>query len=314
LSPQGPQARLSTLIFHRVHARPDAMHPLEVDAERFDRLCGWIGRWFNVIALDDAVQALKQGTLPERALAITFDDGYADNHDVALPILQRHGMKATFFIATGYLDGGRMWNDTVIESIRATRLESVDLARLLGGDAPVLPLLTPADRRAAVSAVIGRSKYLPPVQRQAFVDEFARVLGASPPRDLMMTSTQVQALRRAGMQIGAHTVSHPILRVLDKPQALEEIAASRRFLQNLLDEPVGLFAYPNGKRDVDFDTGTAGLVEQLGFDAAVTTEAGVSAAGTDRFQLPRFTPWETDRGRFAWRLWQNLRRSKGVSS
>ena len=73
---------------------------------------------FNVISLADGVAGLKRGCLPPRALSITFDDGYRDNHDIALPILLQLGLPATFFVATGFLDGGRMFNDTVIEAVR----------------------------------------------------------------------------------------------------------------------------------------------------------------------------------------------------
>ena len=73
---------------------------------------------FNVIPLLDAVRHSAAGTLPPRAACITFDDGYADNAEVALPILQRHKLHATFFVATGFLNGGRMWNDTIIELVR----------------------------------------------------------------------------------------------------------------------------------------------------------------------------------------------------
>ena len=118
LSPGQRNGRLSILIFHRVLAQVDPLFPEEVDAARFDVICGWLRRWFNVLPLDAAVRRLRDGSLPRRAAAITFDDGYADNHDIALPILKKHGLPSTFFIATGFLDGGCMWNDTVIEAIR----------------------------------------------------------------------------------------------------------------------------------------------------------------------------------------------------
>ena len=132
MSPAGRRARLSVLIFHRVLPQIDPLFPEEVDAQRFEQICGWLRSWFNVLPLDEAVLRLTDGALPERALAITFDDGYADNHNVALPILQRHGLVATFFIATGFLDGGRMWNDSVIESVRRTAQQEFDLRDLDG--------------------------------------------------------------------------------------------------------------------------------------------------------------------------------------
>jgi hypothetical protein len=117
LSPAGPGARLSVLIFHRVLARPDPLFPGRGGRpSTFDAICRWLRHWFEVLPLDRAVQALRDGTLPARAAAITFDDGYADNHDLALPMLEAAGLSACFFIATGFLDGGRMWNDVLIEA------------------------------------------------------------------------------------------------------------------------------------------------------------------------------------------------------
>src|SRR5690349_18308208 len=114
-------ARLSILIFHRVHAATDPLFPGEPDARSFDSLLAHIASRFRVMPLAQAARALREGTLPSRALAITFDDGYADNLAVAAPILRRHGMSATVFVASGYLDGGWMFNDIVIEAVRATR-------------------------------------------------------------------------------------------------------------------------------------------------------------------------------------------------
>lgn len=127
LSPSGARARLSVLIFHRVLPQPDPLFPDEIDAARFDAILGWLRSWFNVLPLDEAAQRLKDGSLPARAAALSFDDGYADNHDIALPLLQKHGLPCSFFIATGFLDGGRMWNDTLIESIRLSTKPLLDL-------------------------------------------------------------------------------------------------------------------------------------------------------------------------------------------
>ncbi|WP_163360867.1 polysaccharide deacetylase family protein, partial [Escherichia coli] len=91
-----------------------------------DAILGWLRSWFNVLPLDEAAQRLKDGSLPARAAALSFDDGYADNHDIALPLLQKHGLPCSFFIATGFLDGGRMWNDTLIESIRLSTKPLLD--------------------------------------------------------------------------------------------------------------------------------------------------------------------------------------------
>ena len=309
LSPAAASARLTVLIFHRVTAQPDPLFPSEVDARRFDQLLGWLKRWFAVLPLDQAAQRLRAGTLPARAAAITFDDGYADNATVALPLLQRHGLASTFFIATGFIDGGRMWNDTVIEAIRRSAVPRLDLDGL--GPAATLSLGqlaigSAAQQRAAVDAVIGRIKYLPADERALVVAQIAERSRAALPDDLMMSSAQLKALRAGGMQLGAHTVTHPILASLDDAGAEREIAGSRRWLEQLLGEPISLFAYPNGKPGADYGERDAAIVRRLGFDAAVSTAPGAAGAGTDPFQLPRFTPWDRGRWRFGLRLARNL--------
>lgn len=310
LSPAGARARLTVLIFHRVLPEPDPLFPDEVDAARFDELLGWVKSWFNVLPLDTAVRQLHDGSLPARAAALSFDDGYADNHDVALPLLKKHGLPCSFFIATGFLNGGRMWNDTLIESVRRCRLPMLDLRGLVDGrgvDLGQHVLGDVAGCRAALGPLIERVKYLPPEPRAACVDAIAARAEVSPPDDLMMSSDQVRALRASGMQIGAHTVSHPILAKLDPARAADEIGRSRDVLQALLGEPVDLFAYPNGRPGTDYLPDVhPGIVRELGFSAAVSTRWAAARRGDDVFQIPRFTPWDRSRLKFGLRLARQL--------
>lgn len=303
MSPAGTKARLSVLIFHRVLPERDAIFPDEMFAARFDHVCGWLASWFNVMPLDKAVASLKAGTLPARAACITFDDGYADNCRIAMPILQRHGLTATFFIATGFLNGGRMWNDTIVESIRRTNALSLDLSSLGLG---VHPLDTLFERQAAIATLLKQIKYLAVPARIAVTEQIARLARVQLPHDLMMTSSEVKTMRRAGMQIGAHTLSHPILAKLADDEARQEVEGSQIFLQQLLSERVGLFAYPNGKPGEDYTPQSVELLRSLDFDAAVSTQWGASGAADDLFQIRRFTPWDQSKLRFGVRLLRNL--------
>jgi peptidoglycan/xylan/chitin deacetylase (PgdA/CDA1 family) len=304
LSPSGPQARLSILIFHRVLDQPDPLFPGEQDIRRFGEVLSWISKWFQVLPLDEAVTRLQAGTLPACAAAITFDDGYADNATNALPVLQHHEMKATFFVATAFLDGGRMWNDSVVEAVRTSRADVLDLnAEGLGK----YDLGSNEQRRIAIGALLANIKYLDPVKRQETVAFVQRCAGGVLPDNLMMTSRQVKQLRQAGMQIGAHTCSHPILAKLSDEEALNEITGSKSVLESLLGEAISLFAYPNGKPGKDYLAKHAAMVRQAGFEAAVSTAYGVSSAATDRYQLPRFSPWDNGRFRYGVRMLSNLR-------
>ena len=307
LSPAGPRARLSILIYHRVLPDTDPLFPREPTVASFDAHMAMLKSVFNVLPLADAVGRLQRGELPARAAAITFDDGYADNVTHALPILQKHGLHATFFIATGYLNGGRMFNDTVIEAVRHSTRETLDLADLGLG---THTLDGAATRAEAIRRILPRVKYLPPDAREGVAAEIAARAGVGTlPDDLMMTTAQLRALHAAGMEIGGHTSRHPILARLDAQTACDEIVAGKRWLEETLGSRVRLFAYPNGKPEADYLPAQAALVRELGFDAAVSTARGVATQRHDVFQLPRFTPWDTGRNAFALRLLQNLQQA-----
>lgn len=307
LSPGGVRGRLSTLIFHRVLDEVDPLFPDEVDARRFDELCGWVKAWFNVLPLDEAIAMLRAGTLPRRALTITFDDGYEDNHRLAMPILQGHGLSATFFVATRFLDGGCMWNDRIIEAVRSAPGPLLGVPAVSTLDAVQLPLRNATERRAAIGKLIKRIKYLSLEPREEAVAAVEHAARAASPAHLMMRSEQVYDLARQGMQVGGHTESHPILASLDEVSARKEIERGKHRLEAIVQKPVTLFAYPNGKPQTDYTRTTVDLARQAGFDAAVSTAWGAARTTSDTFQLPRFTPWDRTRGRFALRLLANLR-------
>ena len=307
ISPAGAHARLSILNYHRVLAERDLLFPGEVTSDSFDAQMFRLRAAFNVLPLFEAAERLKEGTLPARAVCITFDDGYADNFTIALPILQRHGLAATFFIATAYLNGGRMFNDTVIEAIRHAQSGKLDLTALGLGQHD---LFTLKDRARSINHVLSAVKYLPVDERETIVGglcELARC--SSLPDNLMMTNDQIKSLCRAGMEIGAHTARHPILAGLDAVAVKQEIMAGKQFLEEVTGTQIRLFAYPNGKPGVDYLPEQVAIVRELGFAAAVSTQNGAASQFSDPFQLPRFTPWQTNLHYFVPELLKNLRNS-----
>jgi peptidoglycan/xylan/chitin deacetylase (PgdA/CDA1 family) len=311
LSPAGARARLSILIFHRVLPRPDPLYPDVPDVQRFAVLMRRLRAWFRVVSLSEAVDRLYAGSLPSRALAITFDDGYADNEAVAAPILLELGLTATFFVATSFLRGGIMWNDRVIEAIRAFRGDTLDLRSLGLGR---LELASPEARRGAIDFVLARIKHLEFGQREASVQAIVDACGNPPLPELMMREDGVKRLVALGMGIGAHTLSHPILARLPDAVALSEIGGSREALQALTGEPIDLFAYPNGVPGRDYAAAHVEMARRCGFRAAFSTAWGVATRASDRYQLPRFTPWDRAPLRFGLRMAQNLMRTRCVTA
>jgi|SoiMethySBSTD1v2_1073268.scaffolds.fasta_scaffold633206_2 peptidoglycan/xylan/chitin deacetylase (PgdA/CDA1 family) len=298
--------RLSVLAYHRVMPQRDPLLPLEPSAAEFEERMRWVKANFEVLPLAEAAQALAAQRLPKRALSITFDDGYADNYKVAVPILLRLGLPATFFVATGFLDGGCMFNDVVIEALRAAPGPELDLDDLglgrhrVGSD---------EERIAAIEGILAGLKYFEPERRRRVAAEVAHRAGSPTPTDLMMTSEQVRALRAAGMEVGAHTVTHPILAEIPLARARHEMEASRARLERITGAPVRLFAYPNGNPRRDYYAEHAALARELGFHAAVSTAWGAARAGDDLYQIPRFTPWDRSDWRFGLRLVHNTLRS-----
>ena len=204
-----------------------------------------------------------------------------------------------------------MWNDTIIEAVRGCPRPVLELGAI---DMGRHELAEPRDRMRAIEALLARTKYLPASQRAALSERIAAIAGVQPPLNLMLSSHEIRELRRAGMQIGAHTISHPILTLLSRDEARREIEGSKKQLEELLLDRVSLFAYPNGRLGDDYRSEHASLVREIGFEAAVATDPGAAGAGADLMQLPRFTPWDRNRLRFGARLLGNLVRSRRLAA
>jgi peptidoglycan/xylan/chitin deacetylase (PgdA/CDA1 family) len=295
--------RLSILTYHRVLPAFDYMCPAEPTVSDFEWQMELLSQQFNPLSLSDALSLLEYGELPDRAVCVTFDDGYANNEELALPVLERFGIPATMFVSTDFLNGGRMWNDTVIEALRIAEGTVLDL-KSLGLD--VHDISSIEARRRAAGTIIREIKHWPPEKRSEAVGMIESMVGPLPD-NMMMSDDQVRHLSASGIEIGAHTRSHPILSTLELNQVRDEIVGSQAYLERVLDSPIRYFAYPNGRPGIDYRMEHRDLVEISGFDAAVSTNWGVVSGLSDKWQLPRFTPWDKTPLRFMVRLLLNFR-------
>lgn len=298
LSPAGRRGALLVLIYHRVLPEADPLLADEPDARTFAAHMDVVASAFNVLPLSEAAARLERGELPPRAACITFDDGYANNLEVALPILAQRKLPATVFITTQFIRGGRMWNDTVIEVVRRASgeldLTSFGLQRYVLADMDA--------RRRSLDAILNGLKYLEPLERLRTVNEIAERAAVALPNDLMLSEDQIRKLHRAGVEIGAHTFSHPILTRIDEQAATAEIRSSKGTLEEVIGAPVTTFAYPNGRPQKDYGPRDVGLVRAAGFRAAVSTAWGCARRGADLHQLPRVAPWDRTAARFVGRM------------
>lgn len=295
----GPaRGRLVILNFHRILESPDPMLASEPDAASFRWQMRVLADCFNVLPLHEALAALDAGRIPPRAVCITFDDGYRSTHDIALPILREFGFPATVFVTTGFIDTGSMWNDRILEALRTTTAQHLDLQDAGLGS---YPLATLDERRAAIAVLTEKAKYLAPAKRQELVNRLD-LLGTRAYREPMLTRDMIRVLASQHIEIGAHTVSHPILTSLPDANALQEMVESKRELEAIIGRPVRYFAYPNGKRGLDFDERHVAMAREAGFEAAFTTAHGAAGNPDDRHALPRSRPWDTTRPFYVLRM------------
>lgn len=300
IAPDGKgKGRLCVLNYHRILQAADPFLESEPDIATFHWQMELLSGCFNVLPLPEALDCLANERMPPRAVCITFDDGYRSVHDFALPILKKFALPATVFVTSGYIDGGNMWNDRIIEAVQRLPSGQLDLRDMALG---VHSLEALADRTSTAHRLTGMSKYLPPQARNDLTRKLDELTGDEPGPGLMLTRQMVFRLAQEGIEIGAHTVTHPILTSLEDTDARDEITAGKQQLEVITGKPVRLFAYPNGKRGTDFDERHVAMAKEAGFSAAFTTSAGAASARHDRFQLPRSRPWDSTPSRFGFRL------------
>jgi peptidoglycan/xylan/chitin deacetylase (PgdA/CDA1 family) len=252
----------------------------------FERHVTYLTSHYEVMALPEAARRLRDGRpLPPNAVAITFDDGYADNL-AAAQVLHRYGATATFYMTAGCLAGeAPFWPAELrylLAHIEAPQIE------LTSSDVPLtVPFLTAAERRAAIRTISRLFKSHPIPVREALRDELRRQAGAPEFRSPMLTWAQLGEMYRMGMTIGAHTVTHPNLPSAGPTDARREIAESKARLERELDAPVTMFSYPNGGAERYLTREIIQMVREAGFEAATTSRNGFAGRASDLYALER---------------------------
>ncbi|NNG24211.1 polysaccharide deacetylase family protein [Massilia sp. ML15P13] len=293
------EGRLCIVNYHRILEQADPLLDSEPTIDTFRWQMDLLANCFNVLPLYNAIQLLGTGRMPPRAIAITFDDGYRSTHDLALPILREYGLAATVFVTTGHIDHGSMWNDVILEATRRLSGEKLELHDIGFGS---YPLHTMQDRQQTARALTERSKYLPPPMRARLNRKLETLVGSPLEQELMLTRDMLLTLDRNNIEIGGHTITHPILNCISDDEAHAEIVGNKQELESILGKPLRLFAYPNGKQNIDFDMRHARIVEEAGYDAAFTTAVGPATRHSGRFTIPRSRPWDSHPLLFAGRL------------
>jgi peptidoglycan/xylan/chitin deacetylase (PgdA/CDA1 family) len=286
-----PRRTLTVLLYHRVTdlGALGELDPELVDAtpEDFDRQMELVKRHFVPISLDAALAAASNPAghpLPPNAILITFDDGYRDNLEIAVPILKRHGVRATFFIATGYMGSRRLfWWERISLLIRRATTARFSISY---PEPYAIELGGAAARRQAARALLRTVKDHYDLDLDRFLDEIAAAAGVPWTRAddekhagaAILDWAGVAALKAAGMDVASHTREHRILQTLRPERLAAELAESKAELETRLGQAVRALAYPVGKRLTAFPA-VRQAVRQAGYELGFVVQPGVNDFG-----------------------------------
>jgi peptidoglycan/xylan/chitin deacetylase (PgdA/CDA1 family) len=299
------------LFYHRVQRNPvgvDSLGRKPLTAEEFERHLRHLARFWRVIRLEGAAEALASGQgWPSNSVVITFDDGYRDNYTVALPWLEKYKLPATFFVVSGAIDGNALWYDQVDKWFEESTATSLRWSKM---DSE-LSIKTPAERRQVLSRVRSMLKAVGGRELAEALAELRSQLGTGPAdhqredRSVLTWDDLRHMAASEFVTIGAHTVTHPILSNLQREEIRAEIEGSCLRITQELNRPVRFFAYPDGA----YNSTAQSIVREAGLVACATRGGGFNPAGSDLTALRRLGAEGLSQSQFALYLagWEDLR-------
>lgn len=310
------------LMYHRVTELPLDPHSLSVTPEHFAAHLEALRKYGRPTGLRQLAEMLRSGERPRRHVVVTFDDGYTDNLYNAKPLLERYDIPATVFVTTGLIDNERefMWDELERLLLLPGRLPEVLSLKVNGsvqdwqlGQAvhysdddfrqhrgwTISQKDDPSPRHTLYRSLHPMLKPLPESEQLKVLEQLrslACVEAKGRTTHRIMTSEEVLRLASGGLvEVGSHTVTHPVLSEISADAQRDEIQQSKSQLEEILGEPVKSFAYPFGAHTEE----TARLVEEAGYDCACTTLPDIVWSGSLRYQLPRIDVGDWDGDEFA---------------
>ena len=333
-SGKGSAGKALVLLYHRVTELPTDPQLLCLTPSHFTEHLEVLRR-HNVMSLGQMVRAMDGGVIPPRSVVVSFDDGYADNLLNAKPLLEQHHVPATVFVVSGVVGSDRefWWDDldrlllqpgTLPETLHLTivgkphewhlgdsaRYDAAAYERFRAWN--VLEKTDPTARHMIYRELCNLVRALSSVQRlqvSAQLSEWAGAAKSGRPTHRALDAGALGQLAAGGLiEIGAHTVTHPVLSACpatggsnDTASASAEIRNSKAELESIVGRPVTSFSYPYGTR-ADYTAETVDLLRGAGFACACSNFFGPVRPDTDRYQLPRVIVRDWDGAEFARRL------------
>jgi peptidoglycan/xylan/chitin deacetylase (PgdA/CDA1 family) len=306
--------RLTVLAYHRVCAYNPTSYPLDDELvsalpEAFDAQMRWARAQYDVLSFADLAGACSNGHVPARPLIVTFDDGYRDTYDMALGILERHGISATVFLTTGSINTPELfWFDRIAGWIKRTQVRRLELR-----DATPFELVTNDDRRSAIRDVQELLKAADEPTHRDLMQQIERQVGTSsleaPECSRSLTWDEVRDMRTRGIEFGSHTVGHLNLARLSPERLYVELRQSKARIEEETGSQVIALAYPFGTKGT-YSNAVRESAQRVGYRFAaayggtVNDLATMDAFAVQRIAVERDTSFDLFRGllRFPWLL------------
>ena len=301
--------RVMVLMYHRIADEDIDPWQLAVSRENFKQHLELLQQQNLVMPLHQIFDRLKENNLARQCVALTFDDGYADNYSNARPLLEKYDIPATFFITSGNIDSGNeFWWDELaklillsphLPPIFSMEVNGHSIFFELGEEASLSKNLMerhkhisfgqPGTLRSSLYYKLWEHIGTMCFEEQRRIIEKIRnwigVLEDPRPEFLCLTTGQIRELAGSSLfNVGGHSVSHPALPCHDKEKQLEEILGNKVFLENHAGKKIDLFAYPSGK----YNTSTIEVLKELDFRAGFTTQAKTTKNYASPFTIGRF--------------------------
>jgi peptidoglycan/xylan/chitin deacetylase (PgdA/CDA1 family) len=316
------------LLYHRVAELSPDPQLLGVRPSRFLEHLEVCRKVADVISLRSLVKWLGRPRIRRPGIVITFDDGYSDNLHSAKPLMERLEIPATVFVSTGFIGNDReLWWDELeriflgsqpLPEILSLEIDGVHrewrLAAQRGKQGNhlrasqewnVLDRDDPSERHSIYRILCRTFGSLPEKERQRLMGKlrtWAGVGSSGRSTHRLLSGQEIADLAAGGLvEVGAHTVTHPVLSTLSEEEQRKEIRDSKSALENILGRGVGSFSYPFGLLH-DYSADTVSIVKDAGFDCACANYPGVARPGADLFQLPRMVVRDWEGGEFERRL------------
>jgi peptidoglycan/xylan/chitin deacetylase (PgdA/CDA1 family) len=283
------------LMYHRFTNHEDGT---ATSARAFERQLQYLTTHYHMVPLSQIAETIRQGkSLPPRLAAITIDDGYQDAYEIAFPLLRRYRVPATLFVVTDFIERKTwLWTDKLKFMTPRTSARWLEVS--LNDSISRVELSDARSRQLAAAHINSLLKRESNQCKELAISKISDSLGVAlpdaPPDEFRPLGwDEVCELDRTGIEIGSHTVTHPILTRIDNQRLQYELCESKARLEAVLGRKVDLFCFPNG----DYDRQVVREVEGVGYRCAVTTDYGLNDEAITPLLLRRIAA-ENDLSRF----------------